>query len=196
MPPAQRLLQAARTLWNLRQFDLVRRNRGTRALRDAARQFQSPNWRPARIGLAALIAAQVIGLNLWAWLQHSAIEARREAAVSVVKASFPRISDNEIRRAPMLIMQREVDALRLAAGKPGDADFEPMLQAAAVAWPADQPPVENLRYENGKLTLSTAGWGQPQYEQFRSRLRPAGWRAEAAGDGQVAITRSNIGGAP
>ncbi|HZT54719.1 MAG TPA: type II secretion system protein GspL, partial [Burkholderiaceae bacterium] len=33
MAPGQRLLQAARSLWNLRQFDLARRNRGTRALR-------------------------------------------------------------------------------------------------------------------------------------------------------------------
>ena len=32
MPPAQRLLQSARSLWNLRQFELARRTRGGRAL--------------------------------------------------------------------------------------------------------------------------------------------------------------------
>ena len=50
MPPGQRLLQAARSLWNLRQFELARRNRSMRALRDSARKFFSPEWRPVRWG--------------------------------------------------------------------------------------------------------------------------------------------------
>jgi general secretion pathway protein L len=194
MPPAQRLLQAARTLWNLRQFDLARRNRGTRALRDAMRQFMSPAWRPVRWGLVGLVAANVIGLNLWALAQRSAIETRREAVLGVVKATFPKLSENEIRRAPLLVMQREADALRLAAGRPGETDFEPMMQAAAMAWPADQPPVDSLRYENGRLSLSAATWGEPQLEQFRSRLRPAGWQADKGSDGRITITRAGAGG--
>ena len=51
-------------------------------------------------------------------------------------------------------MQRETQALRTLAGKPGDSDLEPMLQAAAAAWPNERPPVENLRFEPGKLTLA------------------------------------------
>ena len=194
MPTAQRLLQAARTLWNFRQFDLARRNRGTRAMRDALKRFFSPSWRPVRIGLASLLIAQIIGLNLWSWNQSASIDAKREAAIGVVKAAFPKVPENEIRRAPELIMQRETDALRLRAGKPGETDFEPMLQAAAVAWPAEQPPVENVKYENGKLTLATVGWKEQQLEQFKSRLRPAGWKAESSGEGRVTVTR-NIGGA-
>ncbi|HUG24857.1 type II secretion system protein GspL [Piscinibacter sp.] len=189
MQPAQRLLQAARTLWNLRQFDLAQRNRGTRALRDVVRQFRRPPWRPVRFGLAALVVAQIIGLNLWAWHQRAAIDTRRDEVQQLVKATFPRLSDNEIRMAPMLVMQREVNALRLRAGKPAETDFEPMLQAAAMAWPDGQPPVDSLRYENGKLTLATSGWGDPQVDHFRSRLRPAGWQAEMGGDGRVAISR-------
>ena len=38
MPLEQRLLQAARSLWNLRQFDLAPRTRGARALRDSIRR--------------------------------------------------------------------------------------------------------------------------------------------------------------
>ncbi|HEX6706325.1 MAG TPA: type II secretion system protein GspL [Albitalea sp.] len=196
MPPAQRLLQAARTLWNLRQFDLARRNRGTRALRDAVRRFLSPEWRPVRWGLAGLVAAHVIGLNLWALHQRAAIDGKRDAVLAVVKSAFPRLSENEIKRAPLLVMQREADALRLAAGKPGDTDFEPMLQAAAMAWPADQPPVENLRYENGRLSLAATAWGDPQVEQFRSRLRPAGWQADKGSDGRVTIVRIGTTGGP
>ena len=193
MQPAQRLLQAARTLWNLRQFDLARKSRGTRALRDAWRQFLSPGWRPVRWGLVGLLAANVVGLNLWALHQRAAVEDRREAVLKVVKSVFPKLNDNEIRRAPLLVMQREADALRLAAGKPGETDFEPMLQAAALAWPAGQAPVENLRYESGRLSLAISGWGDAQLEQFRSRLRPAGWQADKGADGRITVTRASQG---
>ena len=72
-------------------------------------------------------------------------------------------------------MQREVQTLRALAGKAGDADLEPMLQAAAAAWPTDRPPVEMLRFEPGRLTLAAAGWTEPQIAQFRgSCSRQAG----------------------
>jgi general secretion pathway protein L len=196
MPPAQRLLQAARTLWNLRQFDLAGRTRGRRALRDAVRKFMSPGWRPVRWGLAGIVVANMIGLNLWALHQRSAIAARRDTVLAVVKSTFPKVSENEIRRAPLLVMQREADAMHLAAGRPGETDFEPMLQAVASAWPQDQPPVENLRYENGRLTIAAAGWGAPQLEQFRSRLRPGGWQADRGGDGRVTVSRAATGTTP
>jgi general secretion pathway protein L len=190
MPPAQRLLQAARTLWNLRQFDLARRSRGTRALRDTVRRFLSPAWRPVRVGLVALVAAHLIGLNLWAWHQADAITARRQAMVAVLQSAFPNV--RAVLDAP-LQMQREVQSLRIQAGKPSETDLEPMMQAAATAWPADQPPVDNLRFEPGKLTLAITGWGPPQIEEFRGRMQPAGWQVEAS-DGRATITRSNLGG--
>src|SRR2546423_3593240 len=131
MPPAQRLLQAGRTLWNLRQFDLAQRTRGRRRARDALRKFLSPGWRPVRWGLAGLVIANILGLNLWALHQRSAIAQRREAVLDVAKATFPKVSENEIRRAPLLVMQREADSMRLAAGRPGETDFEPLRQAGA-----------------------------------------------------------------
>lgn len=192
MQPAQRLLQAARTLWNLRQFDLARRNRGTRAVRDAMRRFLSSEWRPVRLGLITLLVAQIVGLNLWAWHQTSAINARRQAITAVLQNAFPQV--RAVLDAP-LQMQRELQSLRIQAGKPGETDFEPMMQAAAAAWPANQPPVNNLRYESGKLTLNIAGWGMPQIEEFRNRLQPAGWHVDAA-DGSATLTRSSVGSAP
>lgn len=194
MPPAQRLLQSARTLWNLRQFDLARRSRGSRAVMDVLRQMASREWRPARIGLGALVVAHILGLNLWALHLRGAIDERRAAAESVVKTTFPRVNDNDVKRAMRLVMQREVDALRLAAGKPAETDFEPMLQAAALAWPSDQPPADSLRYEPGKLTIGIARWGEPQIAQFRSTLQPLGWRVDAGSDGRVSLTRADNGG--
>jgi general secretion pathway protein L len=196
MPPAQRLLQAARTLWNLRQFDLARRNRGTRALRDAWRQMLRPHWRPVRWGVAALLIAQVLGLNLWAWHQRAAIETKRDTVMRLVKTTFPRVNENSVRMAPLAVMQREADALRVRAGKPGETDFEPMLQAAALAWPTDMPPVDNVRFEPGKLTLAANGWQAPQFAQFSSRLRLAGWQAQEAPEERVIVTRLSPGATP
>jgi general secretion pathway protein L len=192
MPPGQRLLQAARSLWNLRQFELARRTRGGRVLRDSARRFFSTEWRPVRWGIAALLVAQVIGLNLWAWHQRSAIESRQLAMQNLVKATYPNVSATDVQRDADAVMQRETQALRTVAGKPGDTDLEPMLQAAASAWPADRPPVETLRFEPGRLTLSAAGWSDAQIGQFRSLLRSNGWAVDAS-EGKLVLSRARLG---
>lgn len=189
---AERALQATRTLWNLRQFDLAARHRGTRAVRDLWRQWLSPAWRPVRIGVLLLVAVQVVGLNLWAWHQTSEIARQKQAMVSLLQGAFPQV--RAVLDAP-LQMQREVEALRAQAGKPSDTDFEPLLRAAASAWPVDQPPVSGLRFEPGRLTLAAPGWADDQIEQFRNQLRPAGWQVDAA-DGQVSLSRAAAGLAP
>jgi general secretion pathway protein L len=187
MTPAQRALQATRSTWNLRQFDLAPRHRGARALRDAWRRFRSPGWRPVRVGLAALVVLQVVALNLAALRQRHAIEERQDAMVKLLRATYPQV--RAVLDAPVQ-MRRETEVLRSAAGKAGEADLEPMLQAAASAWPANRPAVESLRYEPGRLTLSAAGFSNEEIEQFRSRLQGAGWRVELA-DGRLTLTRAD-----
>ena len=192
MLPEQLLLQAARSLWNLRQFELARRTRGGRALRDSARRFFSAEWAPVRYGLAALLLAQVLGLNLWAWHQRGAIEARQAAVRGLVKAAYPNASELDIQRDAAAVMLRESQALRTLAGKPGETDLEPMLAAAASAWPPDRPPVDTLRFEPGRLTLAAPGWSATQIDQFRSVLRPGGWQVEAA-EGRLVLSRAPLG---
>ena len=194
MPTEQRLLQAGRSLWNLRQFDLARRTRGARALGDWLRRAMSPAWRPVRIGIAVLLAAQVVGLNAWAWHQKSAIEARRAAIQALVKKTFPRVGDSDVQRDAAAVMLRETQSLRTLAGKAGDSDLEPMLQAAAAAWPGERPPVENLRFESGKLTLAAGGWSDAQIEQFRTVLKPVGFQVDAS-EGRLIVTRARSAGA-
>lgn len=189
MSTEERLLQAGRSLWNLRQFDLARRTKGARAVGEWLRQLGSPTWRPVRIGIALALVLQVAGLNLWAWQQKSNVQTRRDAIQALVKKTFPRASDGDVQRDAPAVMQRETQALRTLAGKTGDTDLEPMLQAAAAAWPAGRPPVENLRFESGKLTLSASGWSDAQIEQFRGVLRPAGWQVDA-GEGRLVLTRA------
>lgn len=189
MPFEQRLLQAGRSLWNLRQFDLARRTRGARALTDWVRQAMSPAWRPVRIGLAVLLAAHVVGLNLWAWHLKSQVDARRVAVQSLVKKTFPRVGEGDVQRDAAAVMLRETQTLRTLAGKAGDSDLEPMLQAAAAAWPSDKPPVETLRYEPGKLTVAAAGWSDAQIAQFKGLLVPAGFQVDAS-EGRLVLTRA------
>ena len=179
----ERALQATRTLWNLRQFDLATRHRGTRAARDAWRRWWSPGWRPVRLGLLALLGVQLLGLNAWAWHLRSELDSQRQAMVSLLQTTFPQVS--AVLDAP-LQMQREVDALRAAAGRPSASDVEPMLLAAAAAWPPSQPPVDNLRYESGRLTLAATGWSEAEVAQFRSQLQPGGWQVDAV-DGRISL---------
>ena len=46
-------------------------------------------------------------------------------------------------------MQREVQLLRTRAGRPGDEDLEPMLLAAAAAWPPGRGPVDSIATRPG-----------------------------------------------
>jgi general secretion pathway protein L len=184
--PAQRALQAVRSTWNLRQFDLAPRNRGLRALRDVRRRVMSPAWRPVRIGALALVLVQIVGLNVWAARQRGEIAQRQAAMTALLRATYPQV--RAILDAPVQ-MERETDAMRAAAGRAGEADLEPMLQAAASAWPPNRPAVETLRYEPGRLTLGAAGWANEEVEEFRSVLRPAGWQVEVA-EGRLTLSRA------
>jgi general secretion pathway protein L len=191
MSPAERLLLADRSLWNLRQFDLARSTRGSRALQDSLRRFMSAEWRTVRYGLAALVVTQVLGLNLWAWHQRDAVEAKRRSLDTVLRETYPQV--RAILDAPVQ-MRRETDTLRAAAGKPADNDLEPLLQAASLAWPPDRPPVESLRFEPGRLTLAASGWTDQQVEAFRIRVQPAGWRVEST-DGRLTLSRAPLASA-
>lgn len=189
---AERALDTARSSsLNLRQFDLVARHRGSLALRDALRGLMRSEWRPVRWGLAALVALQLVGLNAWAWQQRQAIDDKKLAMNELLRTAHPGV--RSILDAP-LQMQRETERLRGAAGRPGDADLEVLLAAAAGAWPDGQGPVQALRFEPGRLILTASGWAEPLVAQFRAKLLSAGFTAELT-DGRVVVTRSANKGA-
>lgn len=176
-------LQASRSLWNLRQFDLAARRMWSRAWRDLAKRWKSPAWRPVHVGLVSLAVVQVVGVNAWAWAQRQAVTERQREQVRLLQAAHPQV--RTVIDAP-LQMQRETDALRNAAGQPGDGDLELMLGAAASAWPPGQPPAQGLRFEPGQLGLVVMGWSPEDVRGFSERLRPLGYVAEAA-QGRVSM---------
>ena len=182
----ERALLAVRTGWNLRQFELAPRHRGATALRAGWRRFLGPDWRLVRLGLAALVALQLVGLNAWAWQERRALAGKRQAMVALLQTSFPNV--RAVLDAP-LQMTRETDALRAAAGRPGDTDLETLLGAAAAAWPDDAAPVASLEFEPGRLSLGAPDWDEPQVAALREQLLPAGWAVGHA-DGILTITRA------
>jgi general secretion pathway protein L len=184
---ADHALQAVRSLWNLRQFDLAARARGSRFLRDSWKRVWSPAWRPARIGALALVVLHVVGINLWALHQRSEIERRKQAMVTLLKAAHPQVGT--IVDAPVQ-MRRATDSLRAAAGRVGDADLESALAAATQAWPDGQAPIQALRFEQGNLTLVVSTWSADQVERFRARLRSAGWSVQAT-EGRLVLSRGS-----
>jgi len=182
----QRMLQAVRSLWNLRQFDLAARHRGSLALRDGWRRFRSTAWRPVRWGLICLVALQVLGLNLWAWHQQRQVDERRLATTQLLRSTHPQI--RAVLDAPVQ-MQRETDTLRSAAGRAGDTDLETLLGVVAAAWPAGQAPLANLKFDNGRLSFGANGWAEAQIAQLRAQLSSSGWDLNAS-NGVLTVSRS------
>ncbi|MBL8334314.1 MAG: general secretion pathway protein GspL [Rubrivivax sp.] len=171
----ERALAAARGAWNLLQFDLAPQHRGLQALRDGLRRLGGPEWRPLRWGLVALAAVQLVGLNLWAWRLDQSVQDKRRAMVQLLQTTHPQV--RAVLDAPVQ-MQRETDALRTAAGRPGAADLEALLSAAARGWPEGQPPMQGLRFEPGRLTIGTGAWTDAQRAAFAERVRSLGYRTE------------------
>ena len=184
---ADMALAAVRSPWNLLQFDLTPRHRGSLAAGKLLRQLGSPAWKAARWGLAALLLVQVLGLNAMAWQQQRELTAQRGNMDRLIRGSHPQV--RVVLDAP-LQMQRETELLRAVAGVPGDEDFETLLAVAATAWPEGQASVAQLRFEPGRLSLPAVGWAPPQIERLRQNLAGLGWMLELA-DKRLVIRRAN-----
>lgn len=183
--PADHLLLSARSLWNLLQFELTPRSKGLNALSDQWRRFMSPQWRPARMGLMALVAVQIIGLNLWAWHQDSEIKTKKAAMVRVLKQAHPQVQAVLDASAQM---RTETEALRAMMGQAGGNDLESLMGALATSWPPEQP-TSGLQYDGAALTvIQPPGWGPAELDQLRGKLTAAGMQVETA-DGRLTVRR-------
>lgn len=181
------LFAASHSEWNLRQFDLTPQRRGSRAAKELLQQlWAAPAWRPARYGVAVLLLLNLVGANVWAWQQRQALTRQKAAMTSLLQTTFPQV--RAIVDAPAQ-MQKEIDLLRASAGKPGETDLEPMMYAAEAAWPPGRAPADGLKYEPGRLTITSAGWSPQEVEAFRGRLRPLGYDAESV-PGRLTLTRA------
>ncbi len=171
-------LRAARAGWNLLQFDLQPQRRGVKLVRDLAARFAfDPAWRVTRVGLIALVAVTLLGLNVRALQENHRIAQKKAALTAAVAEAFPNVKTIY---DPAAQAQREIDTLRAAAGRPGDGDIETLLQAAESAWPQNHSPISNLKFEPGRLTLPANGWTPQEIERFTTQLRAAGVDVQSA----------------
>ncbi len=182
-PAAERWLQAAQSAWNLAQFDLARTGRGRllrRLVLAGTAGWHRPAWRPARWGLALLVAVNLLGLQAWAWKERAALSAQREAVRQVLARTFPRVIP--IVDAPAQ-MEREVAALRQATATPARGDLE--LQLGALAATAPDRTAQGLDYATGTLRVRGLGWTATDLRAAQPALRAQGLTASLEGEALV-----------
>lgn len=182
VPESQWLLRAGQTDWNLAQFDLSLSSgaRRSQRLRRTWREFRkAPAWRAARWGLAALLAAQLFGLNIAAWQESRTLQAKQDAVRSTLTTTFPQVT--LVIDAPVQ-MQREVARLQQASGQLAPGDLENLLGAVDRAAGAEPVTPTRMAFDAGGLKLS--GWraGEEQVRALQQALQAGGWRAQFDGN--------------
>lgn len=177
----QRWLQAARTRWDLGQFEFASSGRA-RALKKLATGWgdvlHAPAWRPARWAAIVLVAANLVGLNAWAWKERNSLEGKRETARRILTDAFPGV--RVIVDAP-LQMEREVAALRQATGTASARDLDALLNALATALPPNRTPA-SLEYNGGTLRAAGLALSRDDARNVVDRLRPLGYGGQMEGE--------------
>ena len=184
----QRWLQAAQSGWDLAQSEFASSNRARAAKRLSALVgdiLRSTQWRPARWGAIVLVAANLLGLNAWAWKERSSLSAKRESVQRILTTTFPQVK--VVVDAP-LQMEKEVALLRQSAGATSSRDLEAMLGELAAVAPA-QRPLTSIDYGGGELRVKGLASSPPEAAALAESLRSRGYAAELRGDSLVLSAR-------
>lgn len=172
---------AASGPWNLAQFDLQSDAR-TRRLQSLQRLlhtlWRSAPWRPARWGLLALLLAQMVGVQAWAWMTRTQWQAEQERWTQILQTSFPKVT--VVVDAP-LQMAREVARLRQGSGQLTAQDFESQLQALGNALPPGAASPASLNFQDGQLQWPTLPLPAAQQSQLEQALQRQGYRLSNSG---------------
>jgi len=168
--------QALASGWDLAQFDLHLQARSARwrlALEQVRQHWGSPAWRPLRWGLGALVALQLLGLNLNAWQARQEIVQLRQLSHATLQQSFPQVQ--LVLDAP-LQMQRELDRLRQARSELSPSDLEPLLEQMGRAHSRSPLELRQLRFEGGSAELAHAPLSAAAQQELGAALAPSGWQ--------------------
>ncbi len=177
----QWLLRCAQSDWNLAQFDLSLSSgarRGQRWRRALQQGLSAPQWRPARWGLAALAAVNLVGLNTAAWHERSALAAKQQAVRQTLQQTFPQVT--LVLDAPVQ-MQRELARLQQASGSLSSGDLETLLGAIDQASGGERLTPTTIAFTPGDGRLS--GWSatDEQLRALQQALERNGWRVRLDG---------------
>lgn len=186
----QRWLQAARTRWDLAQFEFASTSR-TRALKKLASGWgellHGAPWRPARWGAALLVAVNLLGLNAWAWKERAALEDKRAAVRRTLTTTFPNVK--VIVDAPVQ-MEREVATLRQLTGVASTRDLDAVLAALATALPPTRTPAK-LEYAAGELRASGMALPPEEFSIVAGQLKTLGYAA-AIRDNTLVVSAEDV----
>jgi general secretion pathway protein L len=179
------LLHSATSLWELAQFEqsLSGDSQGVKSvLRQWQNFWQSPAWRPVRWGLAALLLANIVGLNVWAWQQQSSLTAKRTLMNNILTQTFPNVKT--VVDAP-LQMNRELIALRQSTGANTAQNFESLLSASgstnlAVAGVFIAPTA--IEYVANGINLKGVKLAGNDLTAAQTKLKTLGYTLTQAGD--------------
>jgi general secretion pathway protein L len=129
-----------------------------------------PRLRPALFILLAALVIEVIGTHIeWAMLAHEK-NTLTQSVEHLFRGAFG--DDSTLIDAP-LQMQRNLAALRHAAGVADDTDFISMLDRAT---PSLKTAVHSLNYESGKLELGIKMAKAADFETLEKKLKNSGFR--------------------
>jgi general secretion pathway protein L len=177
----ERWLAAARSGWDLAQFDLLY-NRSTRTRKHlsgiASSLLRSPRWRAARWATVALLAVNLVGLQAWAWKEQAALASQREAIRNTLTSAFPEV--RVVVDAP-LQMARALADLQRRNGTASTADMEFMLVQYRAAAPGIPAPVA-IEFVAGQLRLKGFDPSNTGLVAVFSRLQAQGYSARLDGD--------------
>ena len=180
----QRWLPAAHSDWDLAQFEFSSsgRARAMKKLGTAwADVLAAPQWRAARWGAALLVAVNLIGLNAWAWREHTSLADKREAIRQTLVQTFPNV---KVVVDPAVQMEKEVAALRQTTGAISSRDLEAMLGALSGA-PLPPRPPSGVEYSAGELRVKGMNLSTEEAGQVTSSLSAQGYSAVQQGDALV-----------
>lgn len=177
----ERWLRATQSAWDLAQFDFASSGR-TRAMKKLASGWadwlRAPQWRPARWAAVVLVAANLLGLNAWAWKERSTLADKREAVRQALTTTFPNVK--VVVDAPVQ-MEREVAALRQQSGVASGRDFEALLAALGSAVPPGRSPA-GIDFTPGELRVRGLGLGPEEVAAVAASLKAQGFNLQAQGD--------------
>ena len=178
---AQRWLRAARSSWDLAQFDLVNSGR-TRTWKRASglwkALWQAPRWRAARWAAGALAVVNLLGLNAWAWQERTSLETQRLAVREVLTRTFPGVK--VVVDAPVQ-MARELAVLRQATGGASNGDFETILASFGALALVDSAPTA-IEFVANEVRFKGLGLASSQVAEAAGKLKIQGYAVRSEGD--------------
>jgi type II secretory pathway component PulL len=141
--------------WDLAQFDFRPQPRLTALLQGAVHKaWRAPEWRWARIALAALVMIQIVGLNIWAWRDRADLAAQREQMSRVLTQTYP---DTQVVVDAPLQMARALARDRATHGGQDTQGLEAQLASKAIAGKA----YSQIDYANNELKLTELKVSKP-----------------------------------